>query len=232
MTEPAIALAGVSVEFPSPQGVVHALRGATFTCARGESVAVVGRSGSGKSTLMSILALLRRPTAGRVYIDGTEASGLPEREVARVRAEHVGVVFQSFHLEPSLTARENTLLPWRLAGSMSRVPASAARARADELLDELGIGDLARRKVTAMSGGQRQRVAIARALMVQPTVIVADEPTGNLDEETADDVARMLYALPRTHNSAVIVVTHDPAVAARADRTVHLAHGSVMETIA
>lgn len=232
MTEPAIALADVSVEFPSPQGVVHALQNATFECARGESVAVVGRSGSGKSTLMSILALLRRPTAGRVYIDGIEASSISEREVARVRAEHVGVVFQSFHLEPSLSARENILLPWRFAASMSRVPASAARARADELLDELGIGALAKRKVTAMSGGQRQRVAIARALMVQPTVIVADEPTGNLDEQTADDVARMLYALPRTHNSGVIIVTHDPSVAARADRTVHLAHGSIMEHVA
>lgn len=227
MTDPAIRLTDVSMDFETAEGPVHALDRVSFTCNRGSSVAVVGRSGSGKSTLMSILALLRRPTSGDVVIDGIDSASLTENERSRVRAEHVGIVFQSFHLEPSLTALENVLLPWRFAPSMATVGRRDARRHATTILDTLGIADLAGRTISAMSGGQRQRVAIARALIARPTVVVADEPTGNLDEETADAVASVLLDLPATHGTAVVVVTHDPAVAARADRAVTLTHGRV-----
>ena len=229
MSETAIEVADVSVAFETPAGPVHALREVSFRCQRGSSVAVIGRSGSGKSTLMSVLSLLRRPTSGTVRVGGVDASTLSDRETARVRAEQVGVIFQSFHLEPALSARENVTLPWRFAPGMAGMPRRAAAARADDLLADLGIADLRHRPVAAMSGGQRQRVAIARALMAQPAVIVADEPTGNLDEETADAVARVLFDLPQQHNSAVVVVTHDPEIARRADRTVELTHGVASE---
>lgn len=228
MAEPAIALNAVDVTFGTSDGPVNALRDVTFTCERGSSVAVVGRSGSGKSTLMSVLALLRRPTSGSVHVDGIDAATLTDRETARLRAEHVGVVFQSFHLEPSLVAQENVLLPWRFSDQHGARTRRDALVRARDLLDSLGVGDLARRPVGAMSGGQRQRVAIARALMSAPTVLVADEPTGNLDEETANAVADVLFRLPGTHGTSTVVVTHDLDVAARADRTVTLTQGELV----
>lgn len=225
---PVAQLIGVSVSYRDPRGdEIHALRDVTLACLPGTSTAIVGRSGSGKSTLVSVLSLLRRPTSGRVLVKGQDVAQMSAEATARVRSTSVGIVFQAFHLEPHLTAAENVMLPW-FFGSSSRRRADAQR-HAETLLEHLGIADLARRRPSAMSGGQRQRVAIARALFSEPSLFIADEPTGNLDEETANDVAQQILSLSAQTGTCVVVVTHDRSVAAMADFRIELARGRFVE---
>lgn len=214
-TSVAAELRGVSVSYDSPDGEVQALADTTFACMRGASTAIVGRSGSGKSTLISVLSLLRRPSHGQVWVGGVEASSLGQRGLAALRARHVGIVFQAFHLEHSLSVVDNVMLGWNFSSQALGRREAVNRARED--LERLGIGDLADRHPHALSGGQRQRVAIARAIFSRPTLLVADEPTGNLDESTAGDVAQLLLSLPVEHDTAVVMVTHDETIAALAD---------------
>lgn len=219
----AACLDDVRVSYPSHEGPVDALSGISFACEYGTSTAIIGRSGSGKSTLISVLSMLRTPTSGTVTIDGRDVAALPRRERDLLRAEKIGVVFQSFHLEPSLSVLDNTVLPWTFGAT--RANRRAAMTTAVDVLEQVGIADLARRRPNALSGGQRQRVAIARALFTRPAVFVADEPTGNLDEDTANSIAELLLSLPERFGSAVVLVTHDHAVAARAQRTLTITHG-------
>lgn len=218
-----LELADASVIYESSTGPVRALDGFSASFMQGTSYAVVGRSGSGKSTLLTVLGLLRRPTVGIVALLGEDTANLSERRRAEVRAAKIGVVPQRFHLEPGLDAIGNVMLPWFFsARGESR---GSAQRRAKEILDGLEIGALSRRRPHALSGGQRQRVAIARALFAEPTVILADEPTGNLDEETAGKVSATLFSLARTVGCCVIVVTHDRAVGDLAEQTIELVRG-------
>lgn len=219
----AACLEDVRVTYPSVNGPVEALSGISFTCDYGTSTAIVGRSGSGKSTLISVLSMLRTPTSGTVAIDGRDVTSMPSRERDQLRAEKIGVVFQSFHLEPSLSVLDNTVLPWTFGAK--RANRRKAINMAADVLERVGIADLAQRRPNALSGGQRQRVAIARALFTRPAVFVADEPTGNLDEDTANDISELLLSLPERFGSAVVIVTHDRTIAARAQRTLTITHG-------
>lgn len=224
MSDLTAALESVTVRYQTPHGTVTALHELSVSFPRGSTTAVLGRTGSGKSTLVSVLSLLRRPTSGRVMIGNAVASDLDGRRLADLRATAIGIAFQSFHLEPALTAAQNVMLPWSFR---PRTPQRQARQRADNLLEQLGIGDLGDRLPHAMSGGQRQRVAIARALFTEPSLLLADEPTGNLDEQTAGDVAETLFSLPTRFGTTVVVVTHDAMVAAMADIRCDLVRGQL-----
>jgi len=190
-----------------------ALAGVDLTVAAGEAVAVMGPSGSGKSTLLNVIAGLDRPTGGTVEVAGVRVDTLSETALARFRREHVGIIFQFFHLLEEMTVRDNVLLPGRLAGL--RTP--AARSRADELLERLGIADKADAYPARLSGGQRQRVAIARALMNRPALLLADEPTGAVDQAAAVGVRDLLQEL-NNDGQTLVLVTHDPALAAASGR--------------
>jgi putative ABC transport system ATP-binding protein len=192
--------------------------------AAGETLAVMGPSGCGKSTLLHLLGGLDRPTAGELYLAGRRIDQLGERALARIRRDAVGFVFQAFHLMDELTAVENVELPALLAGR----PARAARRQAVRLLEQVGLADRARFLPTALSGGQRQRVAIARALIGDPQVVLADEPTGNLDSESTLDVLRLFESLHQA-GQTLVVVTHDSRIAATADRLISMRDGSFVD---
>lgn len=194
-----------------------------FAVNGGASVAVTGRSGSGKSTLLACLLGMFRPAAGRVCVVGTEVTRLSRSELARFRARTVGMVFQHAELLPELTALENVMLPALLAGES----VDAVSARAGTLLDQLGVAD-GETKAIDLSGGERQRVAVARALVNRPALLLADEPTGSLDAELRDTAAGALFALPSTTGCALVVVTHDPAVARRADVRLRFSEGRLV----
>lgn len=223
MSAYAAELSSVTVEYPSAVGRVTALRNVDVRFQVGSSTAIVGRSGSGKTTLVSVLALLRRPTKGHVAVNGVTVSSLTNSEVAALRSSAIGIAFQSYHLEGSLTAVENVMLPWFF--SSESVARRQARLRAMEILSQLEIGDLADRTPNQLSGGQRQRLAIGRALFSRPTLFVADEPTGNLDEDTANSVAQTIFSLPLLFGTTVVVVTHDSTVAAMAGIQLELVRG-------
>ena len=202
-----------------------ALRGITLTLARGEYVAVLGKSGSGKSTLLNLVAGLDRPTRGSVHVAGEDLSRLGENAIAAWRGANLGVVFQFFQLLPTLTVSENLMLAMELVG---RVPPRERLARSLALLDEVGLASEARKLPSTLSGGQQQRAAIARALANDPPLLIADEPTGNLDSETAADLARLFERLA-SEGKTLLVVTHDPALARDAHRVVRLRDGNVLE---
>jgi len=187
----------------------------------GEFVAILGPSGSGKSTLLALMAGLDRPSEGQVLLDGREIQALSEDELARLRRTKLGFVFQSFQLLANLTARENILLPLELAGHAS------GPKRADELLRAVGLSERGHHYPAQLSGGEQQRVALARAFAPSPSVLLADEPTGNLDSATGEVVLALLERLRREDASTLVLVTHDPALAARADRLVHLRDGRI-----
>ena len=199
---------------------MHALAGVDAALPRGTFTAIMGPSGSGKSTFLQSAAGLDRPTAGAVFLGGTDITGLSEDELTELRRDRVGFVFQSFNLLPSLTVEQNVLLPTRLAGQRQD------RRRAAAVLAQVGLADKGRRRPGELSGGQQQRVAIARALVTAPDVIFADEPTGALDTRTAADVLGLLRQAVDTLGATVVMVTHDPAAAAWADRVLFLADGS------
>jgi putative ABC transport system ATP-binding protein len=204
---------------------VPALRGVDIEVAAGEFVAITGPSGSGKSTLMHILGCLDTATSGHYAIDGEDVSRLRGKALARVRNRKVGFVFQTFNLMPRLTVEENVALPLKYRGGISR---PERRARALRLLDRLGLGDRIGHRPDELSGGQRQRVAIARALIGEPAILMADEPTGNLDSHAG---AAVLQTFDELHalGHAIVLVTHDPTVAARAQRIIHIADGRVAQ---
>ncbi|MFC4405220.1 ABC transporter ATP-binding protein [Haloarchaeobius iranensis] len=201
---------------------VHALDGVDLEIPRGSYVAVMGPSGSGKSTLMNVIGCLDTPTKGTVYLDGEEVTTMSDRERTRIRGEEVGFVFQTFNLMPRLTAVENVALPLVFRG----IPVGERRERATELLERVGLGDRLDHVPNELSGGQRQRVAIARALVNDPALILADEPTGNLDTETGENIMSLFEELHAEGNT-VVMVTHERPVAEHAERVVHLLDGRI-----
>lgn len=222
----AARLTMVDVVLAAPGGTVHALRDVDLDVHAASSLAVTGASGSGKSTLLSVLALVRRPTSGSVAVDGHETSGLDRSELVSLRSSRVGTVFQSFHLEGSLSAVQNVMLPWYFRHG--RTARRTAKERALGVLDLLGGVHLADRRPTDMCEEDRQRVAIARALVLDPALVLADEPATSLDRDAADAVAELLLAVPRLTGAAVVLVTARSCVAAAADRVVELASGRVV----
>ena len=206
------------------EGLVRAVDGVDLDVAPGETVAVMGPSGCGKSTLLHLLGGLERPTAGEIWLAGRRIDKLGERALAGLRRDGIGIVFQAFHLLDELTAVENVELPALLAGCSAR----AARRRALGLLDRVGLTDRARYQPAALSGGQRQRVAIARALANEPLVVLADEPTGNLDSAATLEVLRLFDSLRET-GQTLVVVTHDTRIAATADRMISMRDGAFVE---
>jgi len=218
-----IELRDVDRHFQVGDQLVRALDDVTLTIADGEYVSIMGPSGSGKSTLLNVIGLLDRPTDGHYVLDGRETTELDDDALADVRARRIGFIFQSFHLVPRLTAFENVELPMVLAG---QAPASR-RARADEVLAALSLTDRAHHRPDQLSGGQRQRVAIARAMVMRPTVLLADEPTGNLDHVSGAEVLAALESL-NAGGISLIVVTHDDEVAARSRRQIRMRDGRIV----
>jgi putative ABC transport system ATP-binding protein len=207
-------------EYGKDAGLVRAVDGVDLRVTRGETVAIMGPSGCGKSTLLYLLGGLDRPTAGEIQLDGQDLGPLSERGLARLRRRAIGFVFQAFHLMDELTAVENVELPALLAGRSPRT----ARRRAEELLDRVGLSDRARFLPAQLSGGQRQRVAVARALVAEPAVVLADEPTGNLDSTSTKEVLRLFGHLHQA-GQTLVIVTHDPRIAATADRMISMRDG-------
>jgi putative ABC transport system ATP-binding protein len=209
-------------EVSSPEGTLTILDGVDLAVRAGESVAIVGASGAGKSTLLALLAGLDQPSAGEVWLDGSELSVLDEDGRAAVRAEHVGFVFQSFHLVPSLTALENVMLPLELAGRRD------AREAAREVLGKVGLAGRLGHYPRQLSGGEQQRVAIARAFVTNPSVLFADEPTGNLDTVTGERISGLLFDLNEASGTTLVLVTHDRELAARCDRVIEIDAGRLV----
>jgi putative ABC transport system ATP-binding protein len=218
-----LELTGVTKEFPVAGGRFTAVRSLDLSVARGEFLAVVGKSGSGKSTLLHLIAGIDRPTAGQVRVGGTPVHALDESALASWRGRNVGVVFQFFQLLPALTVLENVMLPMDFCGTL---PPSRARARALQLLKQMEIADQAGKLPAALSGGQQQRAAVARALANEPALLLADEPTGNLDSETAASMLDLLASLAKSGRT-VIMVTHERDVRRIADRTITLVDGQI-----
>jgi putative ABC transport system ATP-binding protein len=217
-----IELDRINRTFTLGDSEVRALRDINLSISAGEYVAIMGPSGSGKSTMLNLLGLLDRPDGGIYRLEGRDVTTLNAEEQARVRSERIGFVFQSFHLVPRLTAAENIALPMMLAG----IAASERNRRVAKALSEYGLEDRATHRPDQLSGGQRQRVAIARATVMQPAVLLADEPTGNLDRATGEEVVRLLEEL-NTHGVTLIVVTHDQTLGARAHRQIAMLDGAI-----
>lgn len=212
--------------FKSGGEEVHAVSDMKFSVDRGEFVSIIGKSGSGKSTLLSMLGALDKPTGGSIKVDGEDIAKMSDHNLIRYRCHKIGFVFQSYNLIPNLTATENVMLPMEFAGSGS----SERKMRAIELLRQVGLeDDQMQRKPGYLSGGQQQRVSIARALANQPSVILADEPTGNLDEHTGKMVFDLLHTLAKQEKTTIIVVTHDLEIAGKTDRTFRLSDGKLTE---
>jgi putative ABC transport system ATP-binding protein len=231
--EPVVAVGGstvvaardVSRVYGAGETAVQALRDVSLDIPRGQFTAVMGPSGSGKSTLMHILAGLDRPTSGTVSIDGTEITQMGDQELTLLRRNHVGFIFQFFNLLPMLTAEENVTLPLDLAGEKHD------KAWIDEILEKVGLSDRRKHRPSELSGGQQQRVAIARALVSKPTVLFADEPTGNLDSKTGEEILVLLRDSVETYGQTTLMVTHEARAAAMADRVLFLADGAIVKDV-
>jgi putative ABC transport system ATP-binding protein len=221
MQDKAIALHDVDLSLGRGAARVHILKGISLGINRGEAVGLVGPSGSGKSTLLMLMAGLERPDSGRIVVDGTDLAALDEDRLARFRGRRIGIVFQSFHLVPTMTALENVALPLELAGEGD----AFERARAE--LQAVGLGHRFQHYPAQLSGGEQQRVAIARAIVSNPAILVADEPTGNLDEKTGESIIDLLFALKRDRGATLVLVTHDLNLARLCDRMVRLRSGHI-----
>ncbi len=209
----------LTVTLPSRAGDVNILRGIDLSVAAGETVGLIGPSGSGKTTLLMVLAGLEPPTGGFVAVAGCDYGAMSEDDLARFRRTHIGIVFQSFHLVPTMTALENTALPLELAGEKD------CRARAAAILDEVGLADRYDHYPAQMSGGEQQRVALARAMVADPPVLFADEPTGNLDQATGESIMQLILNLAKNRQSTLFLITHDRALAEKCDRTLTMRDG-------
>ena len=220
-----VSAEGLTRRYGSGETAVDALRGVSVEVASGELTAVMGPSGSGKSTLMHILAGLDRPTAGEVWIDGTAIGGLNDTQLTKLRRKHIGFIFQFFNLLPMLTAKENIVLPLSIAGEKPDA------AWVDELAASVGLTQRLSHRPSELSGGQQQRVAIARALVSKPTVMFADEPTGNLDSRTSSEILELLRDSVSSYGQTTVMVTHDAHAAAIADRILFLADGAVVNDL-
>ncbi len=220
-----IALQGITRHFQLGEQPVCALEQINLTITSGEYIAVMGPSGSGKSTLLNVLGLLDRPDSGHYLLDGTDTAQLGERELATLRSRRIGFVFQSFHLVPRLSARENIELPLMLSG----MAPTLRRQRVDALLEGLALSNRAGHKPAELSGGQRQRVAIGRAMAMSPALLLADEPTGNLDSHSGEEVMALLERLNRQQGITLIVVTHDERLGARAGRQIRMNDGRIVQ---
>ncbi len=221
-TDSVLEAVGLGKEVSSPEGSLTILTGVSFRVAAGESIAVVGPSGAGKSTLLALLAGLDLPTRGHVVLNGNNLSALDEDGRARVRADSVGFVFQSFHLVPSLNALENVMLPLELAGHED------ARSAAREIIEQVGLAERWSHYPAQLSGGEKQRVAVARAFATEPAVLFADEPTGNLDSRTGTNIMSLLFELNRNSATTLVLVTHDMQLAERCGRVLELDAGRLV----
>ena len=220
--QPVLKAESVTKKVGSPEGTLTILAEVDLQIAAGETVAIVGASGAGKSTLLALLAGLDEPSAGRVWLNGAELTALDEDGRAAVRARHVGFVFQSFHLVPSLTAIENVMLPLELAGMPN------ARSAAAEVLAQVNLSPRREHYPRQLSGGEQQRVAIARAFVTRPAVLFADEPTGNLDSVTGERIIELLFDLNKATHTTLVVVTHDEAIARRCSRIIKIEAGRLV----
>jgi putative ABC transport system ATP-binding protein len=218
---PAIALSGVNIALGRGAAAVHILKDIGLHIGQGEAVGLVGPSGSGKSTLLMLMTGLERPDKGQVRVAGTDLVGLDEDALARFRGRHIGIVFQSFHLIPTMTALENVAVPLELAGRPD------AFERAHRELEAVGLAARAAHYPAQLSGGEQQRVAIARALAPDPAILVADEPTGNLDEQSGRQIIDLIFASQRERGTTLVLVTHDATLAARCDRVIRLRSGRI-----
>jgi putative ABC transport system ATP-binding protein len=213
---------GLTKQVTSPEGRLTILDDVMLTIPAGQTVAIIGASGAGKSTLLALLAGLDEPTSGKVWLNNVELTALDEDGRARVRAQHVGFVFQSFHLVPSLTALENVMLPLELGGERN------ARQSAMDVLQKVGLAARAGHYPRQLSGGEQQRVAIARAFVTRPAILFADEPTGNLDAATGERIIQLLFELNHATHTTLVLVTHDTAIANRCERVIRLDAGKVV----
>jgi putative ABC transport system ATP-binding protein len=220
-TGDAIALAGVDLSLGRGAGRVHILKGIDLHIGRGEAIGLIGPSGSGKSTLLMVMAGLERPGAGTVVIAGKALGALHEDALALFRGRNIGIVFQSFHLIATMTAIENVAVPLEFAG------AADAHQRAARELDAVGLSERLRHYPAELSGGEQQRVALARALAPDPAILLADEPTGNLDDSTGAEIIELMFAKHRQRGTTLVLVTHDAALAARCDRVIRLRSGRI-----
>ncbi len=221
MPDKAIALENLDLSLGSGAARVHILKGISLNVDAGEAIGLVGPSGSGKSTLLMTMAGLERPDSGRITIAGQDLASMDEDALARFRGRNIGIVFQSFHLVPTMTALENVALPLELADRPD------AFARAEKELRAVGLGERLNHYPAQLSGGEQQRVAIARAIAPDPAIIVADEPTGNLDETTGGSIVDLLFAIKRDRGATLVLVTHDTALARSCDRMVRLRSGRI-----
>ena len=217
-------MSGLTKSIQTATHRVDILRGIDFEIERGEFVAIMGPSGSGKSTLLGLLAGLDNPTSGQIVLDGEDITGLGEDQMALLRGRKIGFVFQSYHLLPTLTAEENVLLPYELTGGNG----SKGRDRARELLESVGLLERRDHYPVQLSGGEQQRVALARAFMVRPPILLADEPTGNLDSQNGQHVLELLISLNQREGTTLVLVTHDPVLSGRARRRIVLRDGLIV----
>jgi len=224
-TTSALAARAVTRVFGEGEAAVQALRGVTLDVPPGQFTAIMGPSGSGKSTLMHLLAGLDRPTEGTVEIGGEDVGRMSDAQLTRLRRRHVGFVFQAFNLLPVLTAEENVTLPLAIAGQ------KVDREALDRLLSRMGLAERRGHRPSELSGGQQQRVAIARSLITRPTVLLADEPTGNLDSQASTDVLALLREAVELDGQTIVMVTHDPRATEQADRVIHLADGRIVDDV-
>lgn len=222
MMKPTVVVSNLRKSYGQGESKVEVLKGINLNIEKGERLALIGKSGSGKSTLLSLLAGLDSPDSGDIIVQDKKISSMSERDLTNFRASHMGIVFQQFHLVSTLTALENVLLPLEL------LKRPDAMTTAKNLLESVGLGHRSHHVPSQLSGGESQRVAIARALAINPAILFADEPSGNLDEETGDKVMDLLFKMVQDTGTTLVLVTHDPDLAKKCSRVVHLEHGSLL----
>jgi len=222
-----IVLKNVSKHFQLGETTIKALEGIDLAVCEGDFITVMGPSGSGKTTLLDVLSTMLQPTSGKIFVEGTETSSMDNAELSGFRGKKIGFIFQAFNLLPKLTAVENVMVPmW-----INQIPKEARFERAKELMERVGLGDRLYNKPNQLSGGQRQRVAIARSLALDPTIIVADEPTGNLDSKSEEQIMQILFDLNKKDGKTILLVTHEIGIGKRSKKQLYLKDGSVLKAV-